>query len=153
MADQNGALVTSAYWGALTLGRLAGAAASRRLSNTRLLGVSLIGSLLGTLGLVLSRGSVLSTVVFIVITGFSLGTVYPTSVAVTVERFPKDKGKTVGLLAAMGSIGGLTLPWLAGFLLETTSALVFVLFLCATTVAMLLLLFVLGQYKKRTSNG
>ncbi len=153
MADQNGALVTSAYWGALTLGRLAGAAASRRLSNTRLLGVSLGGSLLGTLGLVLSRGSVLSTVVFIVITGFSLGTVYPTSVAVTVEKFPKDQGKTVGLLAAMGSIGGLALPWLAGFLLETTSALVFALFLCATTVAMLLLLFVLGQYKKGTSNG
>jgi len=147
MADQNGALVTSAYWGALTIGRLAGAAASRRLSHTRLLGISFIGSLFGTLGLILSRGSVLPTIVFIVVTGFSFGTIYPTSVAVTVAQFPKDQGKAVGLLAAMGSIGGLTLPWLAGILLETFSALVYGLFLCIIAIAMLLLLFTLGKYQ------
>jgi len=148
MADQNSALVTSAYWGALTIGRLAGAAASRRLSHTRLLGISFIGSLIGTLGLILSRGSVPPTIVFIVVTGFSFGTIYPTSVAVTVAQFPKDQGKAVGLLAAMGSIGGLTLPWLAGILLETVSPLVYGLFLCFSVVILFILLFALGKLKK-----
>ena len=148
MADQNGALVTSAYWGALTIGRLAGAAASRRLSRTRLLAISLIGSLIGTLGLVLSGGSVTPTIIFIVLTGFSFGTVYPTSVAVTVGQFPQQQGKAVGLLAAMGSIGGLTLPWLAGILLETISPLVYGFFLCVSVVILLILLFSLGKLKK-----
>ena len=148
MAEQNGALVTSAYWGALTLGRLAGAAASRRLDRTRLLGIALIGSFIGTLGLILSPDSVLLTIIFIIVTGFSFGTIYPTSVAVTVAQFPNNQGKAVGLLAALGSIGGLTLPWLAGILLETVSPLVYGIFLFISVVILLLLLFALGKLKK-----
>lgn len=148
MAEQNGALVTSAYWGALTLGRLAGAAASRRLDRTRLLGIALIGSIIGILGLILSPDSVLLTIIFIIVTGFSFGTIYPTSVAVTVAQFPNNQGKAVGLLAALGSIGGLTLPWLAGILLETVSPLVYGIFLFISVVILLLLLFALGKLKK-----
>lgn len=145
---QNGALVTSAYWGALTLGRLGGAAASRRLSRTRLLAISLFGSLVGTLGLVLSRGAVTPTIIFIILAGFSFGTIYPTAVAVTVAQFPSHQGKAVGLLAALGSIGGLTLPWLAGILLETVSPLVYGLFLFISTIILLILLYTLGKLKK-----
>ncbi len=149
MADQNGALVTSAYWGALTLGRLAGAAGSRRLSRTRLLAISLAGSLVGAIGLIFSLGAVVPTILFIILTGFSFGTIYPTSVAVTVAQFPQHQGKAVGLLAAMGSIGGLTLPWLAGILLETISPLVYALFICVIVVMLLILLFSLAGLMKK----
>lgn len=151
MPDQNGALVTSAYWGALTLGRLAGVASSRRFSRANLLAISLSGSLIGTLGLILSRGSVTPTIIFFVLTGFSFGTVYPTAVAVTAAEFPRQQGKAVGLLSAMGSIGGLILPWLAGILLETVSPLVYTLFICVSVAMLLLILVMLKNLKKKES--
>ncbi len=136
---QNGALVTSAYWGALTLGRLASAAASRRLNRVQLLGIALTGSLVGTLGLLFSGGALTATILFIILTGFSFGTIYPTTVAVTVAAFPRDQGKAVGLLAAMGSIGGLIFPWGAGILLEQVSPLAYTLFLSVSALILLLI--------------
>ena len=149
---QNGALVTSAYWGALTVGRLAGAAISRRLNRAWLLGAALAGSLVGTLGLLFSRGDMVATILFIIVIGFSFGTVYPTTVAITVAAFPRDQGKAVGLLAAMGSIGGLILPWAAGILLEKISPLAYTLFLSVNAL-ILVILFVIffRSARKETS--
>jgi fucose permease len=147
MAKQNGALVTSAYWGALTLGRLAGSAASRRLSRLQLLSIALIGSMLGVVGVALSMEKTILTIFFIAWTGFSFGTVYPTSMALVVAAFPESQGKSVGVLAAMGSIGGLLLPWMEGVLLEKVSPLSYTLFL--TGCGAVLLLLVLGAHKLR----
>jgi len=149
MAVENGALVTSAYWGALTIGRLGGAALSSRVSRTRLLTMAVLGSLVGSIALTMSRGAVVPSIIAIVLMGLSFGTIYPTSVAVMVTAFPADQGKAVGLLTAMGSIGGLSLPWLGGILLENVSPLAFTLFLNIGIVIMLVLLLTLGQLSKR----
>ena len=150
MAEQNGALVTSAYWGALTIGRLAVAAVSRRISHTRLLTIMLSLSLVGSFGIFFSLGTVLPTILFIILTGFSFGTIYPTSVAVTMLEFPEDQGKSVGLLAAMGSMGGLVLPWAAGIMLETVSPMLFALFICACIVVLFILLLTLSRTLKKS---
>lgn len=113
MAVENGALVTSAYWGALTIGRLGGAALSSRVSRTRLLTMAILGSLVGSITLTISQGAVVPSIIAIVLMGLSFGTIYPTSVAVMVSAFPADQGKAVGLLTAMGSIGGSPCPGLA----------------------------------------
>jgi fucose permease len=148
MLIENGALVTSVFWGSLTLGRLAGAGASRKLTKYQLLGVALAITAAGVTGLLLSHafrqegsGVILPTILFIAIIGFSLGTVYPTTVALLIEIFPKDQGKAVALLTAMGSIGGLAIPWLAGLALEKVSTLAYISLLAACVLLMLGLLF------------
>lgn len=116
-ALQYGALVTSAYWGALALGRLAGAAASRKVSRMQLLIIALASSLAGAVGLILTRGMIWPSIVFIAWISFSYGTVYPTAVAYAISIFPDQQGKAVGFLVALGNIGGIFLPWVAGILL------------------------------------
>lgn len=153
MAIQNGALVTSAYWGALTLGRLASAAVSRRISPMQLLTGALVGSMVAGVGLVLSVGNMIPTIIFITLMGFSYGNVYPTTVAVTVAAFPSHQGKAVGLLAAMGSIGGLAFPLIAGILLETVSPLAYALFITGVLVLMFILLLVLFRIRKRAASA
>lgn len=148
MAGQNGALVTSAYWGALTLGRLAGSAASRKLSRMQLLSMALLSAWMGTVGLTASMENTSLTIFFIVWIGFSFGAVYPTSVALVVAAFPRSQGKAVGMLAAMGSIGGLILPWLEGVLLEKVSPIAFTLFLVSGGIAILLLLLGAARLRK-----
>ncbi|MEN6530111.1 MAG: MFS transporter [Anaerolineaceae bacterium] len=149
MLEKNGALVTSAYWAALTVGRLAGAAAGARLGHTRLLILAIFGSLLGSILFAFGVGNLVFSIGTILILGFSFGTIYPTSVAITVSAFPADQGKAVGLLAAMGSIGGLSLPWVAGVLLENVSPLAYSLFLITGCTLMLTLFLGFLSHKKR----
>jgi fucose permease len=149
MVEKNGALVTSAYWAALTVGRLAGAAAGGRLGHTRLLLLAILGSLIGSILFVFGIENVAFSICAIILLGFAFGTIYPTSVAVTVSAFPADQGKAVGLLAAMGSIGGLSLPWLAGVLLENTSPLAYCLFLIVGCALMLILFLSFLSHQKR----
>jgi fucose permease len=150
MLLQKGALVTSAYWGSLTLGRLAGAVASRKLGKLQLLVIATLGSMIGVIGLVASLGTTIPTILSIVWIGFSYGTVYPTTVAVMVATFPKNQGKSVGLLTAMASVGGLTLPWVAGILLETGSPQAYVVFIAGLISLMLIILFVFARLRKKT---
>lgn len=115
---QVGAWITSAYWAALALGRLAGAAASRRTTRMQLLTIALGGSLLGGIGLLMSRGSVLSTVLSLAWIAFSYGTVYPTAVALGNAAFARDRGKAISVMIALGSTGAAIFPFFAGGLLE-----------------------------------
>jgi fucose permease len=57
------------------------------------------------------------SIVFIAWISFSYGTVYPTTVAYAISIFPDQQGKAVGFLVALGNIGGIILPWVAGILL------------------------------------
>lgn len=151
MSGLYGSLVASAYWGALTLGRLAGSAVSRKMSRMQLLSVALLSAWMGIIGLSLSMERTTLTILFLVWIGFSFGTVYPTGVALVAAAFPRSQGKAVGVLAAMGSIGGLILPWLEGILLEKVSPTAFTLFFVGFGIVILLLL--LGAYRLRQSQA
>ncbi|HET6845259.1 MAG TPA: MFS transporter [Anaerolineales bacterium] len=122
MLAQYGAWVTSAYWAALAVGRLAGAAASKSIGRVRLLAIALTGSLLGGIALFFSRQTEIPTVLSLVWIAFFYGTVYPTTVALAASAFPRDTGKALGILVALGSIGAAALPLLAGQLLEQSIA-------------------------------
>ncbi len=117
LSIQYGALVTSAYWGSLAIGRLAGFAISKKLSRIHMLLIALGGSLIGTIFLLIFRGMLIPSIVCLIWISFSYGTVIPTTVALTSTAFPNDKGKAVSILSAMGSIGGTILPWIAGILI------------------------------------
>ncbi|MFN2120603.1 MAG: MFS transporter, partial [Anaerolineales bacterium] len=121
MNAENGAWVTSAYWAALAAGRLAGAAGGRSLSPIRLLSLGVGSSLIGALGLILSHAALIPTILCLVWISFSYGTVYPTTVAVATDAFAQDRGKAVSVLVALGNVGGMALPWIAGLLLAGVS--------------------------------
>jgi len=152
---QNGALVNSAYWGALACGRLVIAWLSNRISRLRLLTIAVGSSLMGGVGLVLFFGQVIPTIISIVWISFSYGTVIPTTVAYAARIFENNKGKALGLLSAMGNIGGLSIPWAAGFILETRSALTYVWFIMLSIgfLLMLILLIVRDSEMRRKKIG
>lgn len=149
MPVQQGALITSAYWGFLTLGRLAGAAVSRKLTTSQLLGGSIIGGLIGGIAFSLVTGTTSPAILAIVFLGFCFGTVYPTTIAITAANFPQDQGKAVSVIAAMGSVGGLALPWVAGVLLEKGSAAVYGIFVLASMVVLTAIFFVTRKLVRR----
>jgi len=138
---QDGAWATSAYWGALAIGRLAGAAASRKLAPVRLVAAALGGSLLGGIGLFVAQGTILPTMLCLVWVSFSFGTVYPTALAIAADAFAQNRGKAVGVLVAMGSIGGITLPWFAGLLLTSVASFAYLWFVVLAMACLLIILF------------
>jgi fucose permease len=138
---QDGAWATSAYWAALAIGRLAGAVASRRLTPVRLLAAALGGSMAGAIALFVSHAMFLATILCLVWVSFWFGTVYPTAVAVAAAAFSRDKGKAVGVLVAMGSVGGLTLPWIAGLLLTGVTSFAYLWFVTLCIACLLIFLF------------
>jgi fucose permease len=145
MTAQYGAWVTSVYWAALALGRLAGALASRKLTRFRLLAAALGGSFLGGIGLFASHGVVYPTVLCLAWIAFAYGTVYPTTVALAASAFASGRGKAVSVLVAMGSIGAATLPLLAGSLLENDTSLGYLWFVALSLAILLLLLWAIGR--------
>jgi fucose permease len=115
---EQAALAASGYWLALTVGRLGGAGAGTRLGSRRLLTVALSGALAGALVLLLSGSNPVVMVAGLLLMGLSLGPVYPTVVARTTATFPDAPARAGAAVMAMGSVGGMVLPWLLGSSLE-----------------------------------
>jgi fucose permease len=151
LTAQYGAWVTSIYWAALAVGRLAGAAAASRLPRLRLMTLAVLGSLLGGFALLFSRGLLPATVLSLAWIAFSYGTVYPTTIALGTTAFPGNKGKAIGAIIAMGSVGGIILPWLAGVLLAGSTTLPYLWFVVASLLGLLLLVFGIRRFVTRDS--
>jgi FHS family Na+ dependent glucose MFS transporter 1 len=120
MRIEQAALVASGFWLALTAGRMASAALGLRFTSQSLLTGSLMAASCGSLLLVLSAGRVFLAVAAVLLIGFSLGSIYPTVMALTTAVFAQGPGKAASVVAAMGSLGGMALPWLQGVLLVKT---------------------------------
>ena len=128
MLTEKGALVTSAYWGLFTIGRLSGAFLSRKMTIKKLLLLTTSSVLAAGIAFTLSLGSTIGTILSMVAIGLCLGPIFPTTVAFTTKAFAKDQGKAYGIVGSMSSLGGLSLPWIEGVLLEKQSPLAFALF-------------------------
>ena len=132
------ALVTSGFWLALTGGRVLGTIFGTRLGSQWTLWLALGGAALGGLVLAMSTGSILFTVVGVLLIGLSYGPVFPTIVSITTDVFRHGPGKATGAIVAMGSIGGVLIPWTQGVLLDRVSLSAMVIFVAACNLAMLL---------------
>jgi fucose permease len=49
-----------------------------------------------------------------VLAGFTGSCLWPTTLAVTADRYPGGGASMFGLLAALGNAGGIFMPWLVG---------------------------------------
>jgi fucose permease len=153
VSARDGALLTSLYWGALALGRLAGLGLSKRLTRLQLLLLALGGSLVGAVCLGLLHTRLVPSILCLVWISFSYGTVIPTTIALASTTFPQDKGKVVSVLSAMGSIGGTILPWAAGVFLGRGQVAGYLTFTLAAIAVLLALVLAIRHLLRQHPSG
>ena len=123
LTDASGAaLVNSAFWLALTIGRLISIPISRKFFPRHILGVALSGALISSLMLLLNSDSVVWLWIGVAGSGFFMSTVFPTTFAFA-ERRIRINGKITGLFFAAASMGAVLVPYTTGMIMEATSPL------------------------------
>ncbi len=116
--ETTAAYLTSAFWGALTLGRLLTIPVAARVRPRFIL----LGALLGCLtsvGIILIRsGSLAALWVGAFGLGFSMAPIFPTTISLA-ERRMTITGRVTSWFFVGASLGGMSLPWLIGQLFES----------------------------------
>jgi len=131
----------SAFWGSVILGRVVSPLLLRRVKETTLVQICAIGAVLSLSLLVLFPGAVVSGLAA-VLAGFWISPIYPCVLGFAAGRFPGLSGTIFGALFTIALLGGMLLPWLAGFLVDrhgiqaglATAAVGFVMVLILQTV-------------------
>jgi fucose permease len=144
-ARQQGTLaagwIVSGYWIGLTLGRFVVQRSAERfgVSNRRLMYACTLGCAIGLLAIWLLPNGVMAAVGFLFV-GFSIGPIYPLTVAVTPRLVPaRLAASVIGILISLSIIGGAFFPWVAGVLLQAVgmwSLLPYALVLTALMIAL-----------------
>jgi fucose permease len=124
---------------ALTGGRVAGALLGARVAAGVLLHLSLAGALADAVLLAISPGNAALTVMAVILIGFCFGPIFPTALSIVTATFRRAPGTAVSVVVAMGSLGGMLLPWAQGALLESRGPAASVVLVAAGTLAMLML--------------
>ncbi len=110
--------IVSGYWIGLTLGRLVLPHVAQRIGNKRLIQGCLLGVIVGILIVWLVPIESAAAVGFC-FTGFCLGPIFPTTIALMSHLVPSRLlASAIGFLACLGNMGGALFPWLAGNLAQ-----------------------------------
>ncbi len=112
------AYLTSAYWGALTLGRLVSIPLSLRFKSQTLLIADLAGCLLALSVAVLGGGSTPTVWIATIIMGASVATLFPVTLSYASEVITVT-GQFTSLVFVGASTGGMLVPWLIGQFFES----------------------------------
>ncbi|MBV9617564.1 MAG: MFS transporter, partial [Ktedonobacteraceae bacterium] len=108
----------SGYWFGLMLGRLVLGNVARRIGDKRLIELCLVGVTISLLTIWLLPFPVISAL-GLCLAGFSLGPIFPTTVALLSKLVSTRVLPTaIGFLASIASMGGSLFPWLAGNLAQ-----------------------------------
>ncbi len=149
---QAGGAWVAAYWGGLTVGRLALSAVADRLGSARVLRWSMAGSLVTTAWFWWDPAGL--GVIGLPALGCSLAGVFPTLVTLTPHRLgPARTTAMVGYQLAAASLGAAGLPWLAGRLVAASSLGVVAPFLFAMSIAMVALNHALQRRTEPVAGG
>jgi fucose permease len=141
------AYLTSAYWGALTLSRLASIPLALRFRPRTLLIADLVGCLLGLSLAVLGGGNPLLIWLATIIFGASVASLFPVTLSFASEVLTVT-GQFTSLMFVGASLGGMLIPWLIGQFFETAgpgSAMLIMLVDMVVCVA----IFILLNWKKK----
>jgi fucose permease len=115
--------IVSGYWMGLTLGRFIFSDLAKRLhiSISGMIYLALGGALLGLLILTTVPGVAADALGFGLI-GFSIGPIYPTTVALVPDLVPaRVVASTIGFLIGLSTLGIAIFPWFAGALAQYSS--------------------------------
>jgi MFS transporter, FHS family, Na+ dependent glucose transporter 1 len=118
LGDQvTSAYLTSAFWGAITVGRLASIAVAARLRSAQILLIDLVGSMLSLAIILIFPASKLALWVGVIGAGLFMASMFPTMLAFAGQRMAIT-GKVTGLFLVGASLGGMSAPWIIGQLFE-----------------------------------
>jgi FHS family Na+ dependent glucose MFS transporter 1 len=111
------AYLTSAFWGALTVGRLVAIPLATRYRPRSILLVDLVGCLVSVGILLLWPGSPAAIWLGSLGLGLSMASIFPTAITLAERRVPIT-GQVTGWFLVASSIGAMTVPWFIGQLFE-----------------------------------
>ena len=117
-SDTVAAYLTSAFWGALTAGRLLAIPLARRFPPHSLLLADCLGCLVSLLCLLLGSQSVAVTFLGTCGVGLCMASIFPSALALA-QRRVRITGRMTGWFFVGASAGGMTLPWLIGQFFES----------------------------------
>ena len=115
--ETSAAYLTSAFWGAFTVGRLLGIGISSRLRPQAILLMDLSGSLVAFAILLLWPMSATALWAGTIVLGLSIASIFATAMAFAEHRL-RLTGAMIGWILVGGGIGGMFFPWLIGQLFE-----------------------------------
>jgi fucose permease len=108
----------SGYWFGLMLGRLLLGRVAQRIGDKRLIELCLVGVAISLL-IIWTLPFPLASAFGLCLAGFSLGPIFPTTIALMSKLVSGRLLPTaIGFLASLGSMGGSLFPWLAGNLAQ-----------------------------------
>lgn len=111
------AYLTSAFWGAITLGRLLSIPIAKRFTPRQVLFGDLVACLVSVAILLLWPGARVATWVGTLGAGLAMASIFPTTLSFA-ERNMTITGTITSLFFIGGSLGGMTLPAMIGQLFE-----------------------------------
>jgi len=121
LASESGAAyLTSAFWGAFTIGRLLGIGISSRLRPQTILVADLTGTLVAFAILLIWPDSQVALWAGTMLMGLSIASIFATGISFAEQRLSLTGAMTGWLLVGSG-IGGMVSPWLIGQLFERIS--------------------------------
>jgi len=116
--ETTAAYLTSAFWGALTVGRLLAIPVAARFRPRFILLSDLVGCLVSVGAILLWSNSSTATWLGTLGLGLSMASIFPTTLSLAERRMPIT-GQVNGWFFVGASTGGMTLPWLIGQLFES----------------------------------
>jgi fucose permease len=128
------AVLTSAFWGALTLGRLIAIPIGARISPRVIMYANLLGCIVSTLVILLGGGAPASLWIGTLGVGLFMAPMFATMISFAETRM-RITGKITSIFLTGSSIGGMTLPWLIGQLFDVTGPNVMVWMVLIATLA------------------
>ncbi|GCE22865.1 MFS transporter [Dictyobacter kobayashii] len=106
--------MASGYWLGLAVGRLVLGSFAQRIGEKRAIQLCVIGVMIG-LALVWLLPIDTMAAFGLFLTGFCLGPIFPTAIALTSQVVSSNRLATsIGFEVSMGCVGGAFLPWIAG---------------------------------------
>ncbi len=103
----------AAYWGALMVGRIVLSGVLLHASGGNLILASALGVAV-SVALLLFAPALPVGAMAIVLLGFSIAAIFPTTLGIAGAQYPTHSGTVFGILIGVALSGGMTLPWVAG---------------------------------------
>lgn len=139
------AYLTSAFWGAFTLGRLFAIPLATRLRPKILVLIQLVVSCIFAIMLLTSPANLYLTWCITILTGLAWSSVFPLSLAF-LERITAGSGKITSWFFVGASSGAMLLPWFVGQFIESKGPQFFVLVLVISISLGTFILFRIASY-------